>query len=121
MYIDILIYIYIYIYIYKYMYLHISRILEARALEQVMVHHGGVRRNLGLPCEQSSNLDRAFNTQPHTNVIQVIKEPEVPPTRARKGVRIIQKCVPGESFAENSLHAIRSRLRSPNPIYVMSC
>ena len=54
-----------------------------------MVDHGGVGRNLGLPCAQSFNLDRAFNTQPHTNVIQVTKDPEVPPTRARKDVWII--------------------------------
>ena len=82
--------VHIYVYIYTgYTYLHISRILEARAFEEVMVDHGGVGRNLGLPCAQSFNLDRAFNTQPHTNVIQVTKDPEVPPTRARKDVWII--------------------------------
>ena len=67
-------------------YLHISRILEARALEHVMVHHGGVGRNLGPPCKQPFKLDGVLSTQPHTSVIQVIKEPEVPPTRARKDV-----------------------------------
>ena len=49
-------------------------------------HHGGVRRNLGLLCEQAFNLDRALSTQPHTIVIQVTKEPAVAPTRARKDV-----------------------------------
>ena len=39
-----------------------------------MVDHGGVGRNLGFPCEQSFNLDRAFNTQPHTIVVQVPKK-----------------------------------------------
>ena len=66
--------------------LHISRILEARALEEVMVDHGGVGRNLGPPCKQPFNLDRALSTQPHTSVIQVTTAPEVPPTRARKDV-----------------------------------